>query len=94
MSRNKTPAEKLAAVKQRKRPRRNASRIVRKHPLVCHVRAVRESLNLSMRDVALAIKMSIAGLHAIEHGGDVQMTTACKIAAFFGKTIDELWEVK
>jgi len=84
-----TPAEKLAQTRPRKRPRRNAS--ARVPVLVCKVRDVRESLNLSLNETAKAIGMSVSGLHVIEHGADTQMTTAKKIAKFYGKTISELW---
>lgn len=84
-----TAAEKLARTKRRKRPRRNESS---REPLVrCRVREVRESLNLSLRDVAAAVGISIAGLHAIEHGNGCQMSSALKLAAFYGKSLDELW---
>ena len=88
-----TPAEKLAAQKQRKRPPRNT--VKRPNPVwVCRVREVRESFHLSLRDVADAIGMSNPGLFAIEHGSDPMLTTAYKLAEFFGMSIPELWPAK
>lgn len=89
-----TPAEKLASKKHRERKPRNSPKIVRNSPVVCHCRELRNSMNLSMRDVAEEIGITIAGYHAIEHGGNVTMEYAFKIAAFYGKRIDELWTSK
>lgn len=84
-----TPAERLAAKKPRHRAPRN--KVVRRLTWVCELRAKREELRLTLRDVADALKMSPACLHQIEHGGDPMLTTARKLAAFFGTTTDELW---
>lgn len=89
-----SPAVKLAKSKQRQRPPRNTAKVQRKSPVVCHCRKRRQDLNLSLRDVAEATGLSIAGLHAIEHGGDAQMTTAFKLCDFYGVGLGELWEAK
>lgn len=33
----------------------------------------------------------MSGLHAIERGNDVQMTTAIRLATFYGKQVCALW---
>lgn len=89
-----TPAEKLAAAKPRKRPRRNVSEKWENVPLKCTLRIIREKLNLSLRDVADAVGLSVSGMHAIEHGRDVQMTTALRLAEFYGVDVNEIWKLK
>lgn len=48
--------------------------------------------DLSMRDVAEAVGLSISSYFQIEHGGDPMLTTATRIAVFFGKSVDDLWK--
>jgi DNA-binding XRE family transcriptional regulator len=82
-----TPAEKLS----RSKPRR--TRKPTNHPRVwdCGIRAERERLRLSLGEVADAVGMSKCGLWQVENGSDPMLTTAAKLAEFFGKRIDELW---
>ena len=84
-----TPAETLAAERPRRRARRNSS--ARSPAWVCLVRAERERLNLPMRAVAEVLGMSLANLSAVENGSDPQLSTAKKLAAFYGKPVDDLW---
>jgi DNA-binding XRE family transcriptional regulator len=86
-----TPAEKLSAAKPWRRAPRNTTQSPRKASWACEVRARREALRLSLRDVAAAVKLSVTALHQIEHGTDPMLTTARRIAVFFGATTDELW---
>ncbi len=83
-----SPAERLAAKKTRKRPRRNEGKF---GPHECAVRALRQSLDISINDVAAAAGISLAGLSAIERGFDVQLSTMKKLAKFYGRNLDELW---
>ena len=84
-----TPAEKLAKSKPwRREPRNKARRYGRWD---CRVRAAREELRLSLRTVAEHLGYSVTALHQIEHGGDPMLSTARKIADFFGKPVEELW---
>lgn len=86
-----TPAEKLAARKPwRRRCPRNGTPL-RKVVWTCRIREFREALRISMRDVAAAVGRSLAGLHVIEMGSDPMLTTARRLAEFFGKSIEELW---
>lgn len=85
-----TPAEKLAARKPRRRAPRNV-KVVRKKVWACRARVYRERLNLSLRDVAKAVGVSVTAPHQIENGTDPQLTTARKLAVFFGATERDLW---
>jgi DNA-binding XRE family transcriptional regulator len=88
-----TPAQALAAKKTWHRPARNKTDKARTRPApwVCLLREVREGLRLSLRDVAEAVKLSVTALHQIEHGTDPQLTTARRLATFFGKSVERLW---
>ena len=88
-----TPAEKLASKKPRQRAPRNhvpTRRVV----WSCQIRELREALRMSIRDTAQAVGMSVSALWQIEMGGDLVLTTARKLAEFFGRTTDELWPAK
>lgn len=87
-----TPAEKLAKAKRRKRPQRNAPAESEVAIWACHVRDVRESLNLSMGDVAKACGLSVSAYFRIEHGyADPCLTSAKRISEFFGRDVWSLW---
>lgn len=92
--RTKSPADKLVANKQRKRKPRNHAAPKRNAPFHCAIRERREALNLSLRDVADALSMSIAGLHAIEHGSDPMLSTAFRLCVFYGVEINKTWSLK
>lgn len=83
-----TPAEQLS----RSKPRR--TRKPTNHPCVwqCTVRDERERLRLSIRDVSEAVGLCTTAVWQIERGSDPQLTTAWKLAEFFGKPIAELWQ--
>lgn len=81
----------VRSARQRKRPPRNALPIKNK-VLKCNVRKVREAANVSLLTMADAIGMSPAGVSAIEHGNDVQMSSAMKIARFLRVSVSELWK--
>jgi len=88
-----TPAEKLASKKPRQRAPRNLmpyKRVV----WICNVREIRDHLNLSLTDVAIAVGLSVTCLSQVERGGDLVLTTARRLAEFFGRTTDELWPAK
>lgn len=90
-----TPAEKLSAAKPWRREPRNTTAPARKAVWPkCRCRAKREALRLSLRDVATAIGLSVTALHQIEHGTDPMLTTATKLARFFGSAVEELWPSK
>lgn len=87
-----TPAETLAADKQRQRRPRNTAKLPRNAAWkVCNVREHRERLNLSLRDVATALGLSVSSYWQIEKGGDPMLRNAVKIAEFYGVGIGELW---
>lgn len=87
-----TPAELLAASKPRRRAKRNGPPAgPRTAVWAAAIRHRREALNLSMRDVAAAVGLSLPCYWSVEHGTDPMLTTARRIAAFFGATVEELW---
>lgn len=80
-----SPAEALAATRTRQIPR---------HPRpvwVCRLREERQRLGLRMREVVAAVGISLATISRLEYGEDPQLTTARKLAAFYGRTVEELW---
>lgn len=81
-----TPAERFAAKKVRK-----PASTGRKTVWVCRVRELRESLGLTLRDVERATGVSNATVCHIEQGFDPQLSTARKLAEFFGTTVEHLW---
>lgn len=51
-------------------------------------------LRLSFDEVVKALKLSRTAYWQIEKGGDPMLTTALRIAAFYGKTVTDLWKPK
>lgn len=85
-------AELLSQKKQRSRPRRNPKAKSERILWTTRIAAEREILNLSMRDVADAVGLSLSAYFRIEHGfADVSLSNAYSIASFFGRTVYELW---
>ncbi len=85
-----TPAEKLSAEKGATlRPR------LRRDPVwACAVRTVRTALGLTLHEAARGSGVSVAALWQIERGIDPQLTTARRLAEFFGKPVEELWPAR
>jgi DNA-binding XRE family transcriptional regulator len=86
-----TPAEALSAAKRLKRPPRKPGTRTYGPWVGNSIRERRDALGLSLRDVADAIGISNPGLFAVEKGGDPQLTTAYKLAAFFGCSVEAIW---
>lgn len=59
--------------------------------LYCRLRAVREGLGLTLRDVGAATGVHHGVLSRWERGGDATVSLALKVARFFGKSVEELW---
>ncbi len=89
----RSPAEELSDAKKRKcvpagKNHRNGPRKLR-----CGCRSLRDSLGLSLREVGRAVGMSECALHHIEEWRtDVRMTTAMRLAEFYGVGVGELWK--
>lgn len=87
-----TPAERLSKSKRRQRPKRNCPPAPQAKVWETKLREVRESLDLSLRDVAFSCELSVAAYFRIEHGfADPCLSTARTIAAFFGREVWDLW---
>lgn len=87
---DQSPAELLAAKKKKPRIRRAkpASRAVWDTCLREH----RTRLGLTIEDVAEAVGLSKTGLWQVEHGSDPMLTTAAKLATFYGVAIEVIWK--
>ncbi len=86
-----TPAEKMARDKKPRACKPIGQRDPRRYPWICLVRARRQKLRLSMRDVAEGVDMTVAAIFAIERGSEVRLDTARKLADFFGEAIESIW---
>ncbi len=89
-----TPAEKAAKVKKAHACKPIGRQNPRKYPWICLVRARRQELRLSMRDVAENIGMSVAGIFEIERGSEPTLDTCRRLADFFGEAIESLWPAR
>lgn len=85
-----TPAQKLAAKKPRFRSPPH-KKPVRHAVWRCHLRRAREDAGLSLDDVATAVGLSKTGYWQVEQGRDPMLTTARKLATFFGATVEAMW---
>lgn len=81
-----TPAEKLSSKKPPRILKGSNTGV-----FLCRIRALREPLRLTIKDVATATGISSSGIHEIENGRDPQLSTALKLAEFFGRDISEIW---
>ena len=87
-----TPAEKLSKAKPRKREPRNKKPAPFKPDWHCACRELREQLRLGFDEVVKALGMSRTAYWKIEKGGDPMLTTAVKIATFYGRDVSQLWK--
>lgn len=83
-----TPAEELASKKPKRQVKRKKPN---PGPWHCLISEERRRLGLTLEEVASATKISKTAIWQIDNGGDVLLTTAHKLAVFFGKSIDQLW---
>ena len=86
-----SPAAILATKRPRKRLPRNLKPYVRKTTWECKLRDVRDSFGLSIDEVVENINVSKTAYWQIEKGGDPMLSTAVKIAKFYGRDIGEIW---
>jgi DNA-binding XRE family transcriptional regulator len=87
---SKSPADLLAEKKPWRRVARNVIAI-RRVAWICSLRDIRRKKKLAMADVARAIGLATSTLHTLEHGGDPMLTTAKKLADFYGVSVWKLW---
>jgi DNA-binding XRE family transcriptional regulator len=88
-----TPAEKLAATK--KAEDKGVSKTGRRGKgatFACKLREVRISVGLVQEDVAGACDLAIQTVANSEAGMGISLITAWKLADFFGKKIEDLWQ--
>jgi transcriptional regulator with XRE-family HTH domain len=80
-----SPAEKVSKSK----PKRQKIHV--ESEWNCKIRELRESLGLSMQEVTKATGIQPSSQSLAERGKDLNLSTAYKLAKFYGKTIEELW---
>lgn len=87
-----TPAEKLAKTngKPGKLPWGQRGKTRRKVLYNTKLREFREKIGLTQGQVMDATKVN--NLYEIECGFEVHLGTALKLARFFGKSVEEIWE--
>ncbi len=73
--------------------KRRKTKMLPEGDLRCRLQALRIEQGISLDDLANALKMSKSNLHRLEHGGDVQLTTAYEIASAFGLEVQDIWPV-
>jgi DNA-binding XRE family transcriptional regulator len=82
-----TPAEKLAQERGRK-PVSNG-----KYPLPNKLRDIRSAIGLTIDDVAIAVGgITAPALSNYEAGMGIPLIKAMRLASFFGKKIEEIWD--
>lgn len=57
----------------------------------CAVANLRQARGLTVRAVAKGTGLTISAISVIERGSDPQLTTAHKLADFFGVRLEQLW---
>jgi DNA-binding XRE family transcriptional regulator len=58
---------------------------------VCKLRQLRLSLGLTLKDVSEAAGLATSVVCKIELGNETTLSSAFKLARFYGKIIEELW---
>lgn len=90
-----TPAEKLAVKKKKDStlPKWGARRHARRTVIFPSntLKSTREELGLTQCDVATGSGVNSATVADAEAGFEVMLTNALKLAAFFGKSVEQLW---
>lgn len=90
-----TPAEKLAKAKNRKKKTPWGERTKEKRPTLFATGAkeLRTELGLTQTEVAEAIGTTTSSIISAEMGFDMYLSTALKLAAFYGRTVEQIWSL-
>jgi DNA-binding XRE family transcriptional regulator len=89
-----SPAEVLAAKQPQRRSPRKTAGVGLRAPFNCACRELRESLGLTMGLVATEVGLSKTAYWQIEHGTEPVLSSALRIATFFGRPVESLWVLK
>jgi DNA-binding XRE family transcriptional regulator len=81
-------ASKMAS----KAKRKSKANIPGARAFSCRAKELRDSHGLTLQDVGGEVGVSPQTVIAIEAGRDCMLTTAIKIAEFFGETVEDIWE--
>ncbi len=57
----------------------------------CEISTIRKGLGLTLLEVCKSVKLSHRALRQIEAGFDLRLSTAYRIAEFYGKSVSDLW---
>lgn len=88
-----SPAKKLSMKVSRTRSKKKQKSLPRKKVFDCAIYEIRIRYNLTIRQVADAVQMSVAGVHAIERGSDPMLSTVFKLSEFFGMRVEDIWKL-
>lgn len=80
-----TPAQKLSRSKRAKPLKWSG-------PWICALREKRTALRLTIAEVAKEVGLSSSTVFEAENGGDPMLTTAFKLANFYGLEVTDLWK--
>ena len=98
MAKEETPAQLLARQKREnpdlKRKSYGKAKWRPTWDVTLELEHLRHSLDLTLREVADAIGMTESAYWRIESGGDLLISSAIRIAKFFGRTVEEIWSKK
>lgn len=87
MGHGDSPADRLASSKEGRRRGRG-----KKALWVVELRAQREARGLTLKDVAEAVRISIAYLSALELGhAEPSLSVAYRLALFYGSSVQHIW---
>lgn len=84
----KSPAEKLAEKKAAAKKPSMGRKVVFDKVLLQDLRTV---LGLSLRDVERATGVSNCSILDAERGSELSLSSALKLAQFYGKSVEEIW---
>ena len=86
-----TPAEKLAAKRAATPPARKPTQPIK---LLCNLKRKRKELGLTLYDVADALGTTHVSVLRAERGEKVCLTTALRLAEFYGVSVNDIWKLK
>lgn len=61
--------------------------------LNCNLYNERLDCNLTLKALSDQVGLDVSLLHRAESGGHINLTSALRLARFYGKTVDEIWRL-
>lgn len=87
-----TPAELLAKKKDAEGRIKSLKSVNVAPKWKCLLSNLRIELGLSQDDVAKAVGLSKTTIWETEHGQEILLTNAVKLARFFGRSVEQIWQ--